>query len=138
MQQHAREIQGSVSTLVQSMVQAQTHAILAELQAVEARFEALVRQQVTTLEAQHEAREAEKTRQSEALKTPREAKKLASPRSNETSTKVLTLRQRDVVPTEKRAAVYALLDTDNRLSSYEIAENTGYPPSPIPRSTKDS
>ena len=38
---------------------------------------------------------------------------------------------------EKRAAVYALLDVDNRLSSYEIAEKTGYPPSTIQRYMKD-
>ncbi len=111
-----------MSTLVQSAVQAQTHAILTELQAVEARFETLVRQQVTTLEARREARDA---------------KKRASPRHTEASTKVLPLRQRDVVPTEKRAAVYALIDTDNRLSSYEIAEQTGYPPPTIQRYMKD-
>jgi hypothetical protein len=137
MQRQAREVQGSVSTLVHSVVQAQTHTLLSELQAGEARVEALVRQQLTDFEAHHEAREAHKTRQSEAPTAPREAKKPVSPRHTGASTKVLSLRQRDVVPTEKRAAVYALLDTDSRLSSYEIAEQTGYPPSTIQRYMKD-
>ena len=45
MQQHVREVQGSVSLLVQSLVQSQTHAIMAELQAVQAQMDRAVQSQ---------------------------------------------------------------------------------------------
>jgi len=104
---------------------------------LEARFEALMKQQIATFEATHEARKAGKTRQSEAHQKTHEATIPASQSSTEANTKVLALRQRSTVPTEKRAAVYALLDTNDRLSSYEIAEKTGYPPSTIQRYMRD-
>ncbi len=89
-----------------------------------------MRQPILLSEASTEVYEAKRTCRSEA-------KRLASPSSTQASTKVLTLQQRYTVPTEKRAAVYALLETDQRLSSYEIAEQTGYPPSTIQRYMKD-
>jgi hypothetical protein len=96
-----------------------------------------MRQPIMLSEASNEVHGAKQTRQNEAPKAPREANRLASPSSTEASAKVLTLKQRHTVPTEKRAAVYALLETDQRLSSYEIAEQTGYPPSTIQRYMKD-
>jgi len=45
MQQHVREVQGSVPLLVQSVVQSQTHAIMAELQAVQAQMDRAVQSQ---------------------------------------------------------------------------------------------
>jgi hypothetical protein len=50
-QQRVREVQGSVSTLVQSVVQTQTHAILSELQAVQARLDKAVQSQFTEVYA---------------------------------------------------------------------------------------
>jgi hypothetical protein len=101
-------------------------------------YEALTEAVTKNIEARIEANsEAGNARQLEAPKKGREAKIPASRGGNEASTNVLTLRQRGAVPTEKRAAVYALLDTDDRLSSYEIAEKTGYPPSTIQRYMKD-
>ena len=72
----------------------------------------------------------------EAVHEAREATQPASQKT-EARTNVLPLRQREAVPTEKRAAVYALLDMDTTLSSYEIAEKTGYAPSTIQRYMKD-
>ncbi len=45
MQQHVREVQGSVPLLVQSLVQSQTHAIMAEFQAVQAQMDRAVQSQ---------------------------------------------------------------------------------------------
>jgi len=115
-------------------VEAITEAVSKNL---EARFEALMRQQIATLEAKNEARGAAKPRQSEAHQKTRRAKIPASQSITEASTKVLALRQRGTAPTEKRAAVYALLDANERLSSYEIAEQTGIPPSTIQRYMRD-
>ena len=75
------------------------------MQQGEARLEALVRQLASLTEAVHEARQA---RQHEAVHEAREAPKPASQKT-EARTKVLPLRQREAVPTEKRVAVYALL-----------------------------
>ena len=129
LRQHMEELSSELATVRENLHQylaAELSPLRESLQQYEARFEALMRQQVT---ASHEAREAPQN--------PREAKKPASQRNHEANTKVLTLRQRDAIPTEKRAAVYALLDMDNRLSSYEIAEKTGYPPSTIQRYMKE-
>jgi hypothetical protein len=45
MQQHVREVQGSVSPLVQSVVQAQTHALMSELQGVQSHLDNAVQSQ---------------------------------------------------------------------------------------------
>ena len=123
----------SVRESVQVHLTSELALVHGNMQQGEARLEALVRQLASLTEAVHEAREA---RQHEAVHEAREAPKPASQKT-EARTKVLPLRQREAVPTEKRAAVYALLDMDNTLSSYEIAEKTGYAPSTIQRYMKD-
>jgi len=131
-------IRATIKEAENSALAIDTEAVtLAVSKNLEARFEALMKQQIATFEATHEARKAAKTRQSEAHQKTHEATIPASQSSAEASTKVLALRQRNTVPTEKRAAIYALLDTNDRLSSYEIAEKTGYPPSTIQRYMRD-
>ena len=126
----ANELQQCIAALSSELA-----SVRERLQQCDAASEARMRQHLA--EANHEAREAGNTRQREASKVPREAKKVASASSTEAHTRVLPLKQPGAAPTEKRAVVYALLDTDHRLSSYEIAAQTGYPPSTIQRYMKD-
>ncbi len=51
MQRHMREVQGSVSPLVQSVVQAQTHAIMSELQGVQSHLDNAVQSQIKEVSA---------------------------------------------------------------------------------------
>ena len=131
LQQQVREIHASVSPLVRSVVQSHAHSVMSELQAVEARFEAQMKQQHIALT------EAVCALQSEARTTPHEATQPASSRKTEATVKLLSLKQRTAAPNKKRAAVYALLESNQSLSSYEIAEQTGYPPSTIQRYMRD-
>ena len=141
----AHELQQCIDELSSKLVRVQQdfhHQLSSELASVrervqqcEAASEARMRQHLA--ETNHEAREAGNIHQREASKAPREAKKVASASSTEAHTRVLPLKQPSAAPTEKRAVVYALLDTDHRLSSYEIAAQTGYPPSTIQRYMKD-
>jgi hypothetical protein len=140
LQQRLGELASELSRVQEHMQQRLSSALATvrdSLHQYETRLEAGMRQPVLLSEVSTGAHEAHRPRRSEAPKAPREAKRLASPSSKEASTKVLTLQQRHTVPTEKRAAVYALLETDQRLSSYEIAAQTGYPPSTIQRYMKD-
>jgi hypothetical protein len=105
------------------------------VQQCEAASEAHMRQHLAS--ANHEAREAGNIRQHEVSKAPRKTKKVASASNTEANTRVLPLKQPGAAPMEKRTVVYALLDTDHRLSSYEIAAQTGYLPSTIQRYMKD-
>jgi hypothetical protein len=126
----ANELQQCIDELSSELA-----SVRERLQQCEAASEAHMRQHLA--EANHEAREAGNIHQREASKVPREAKKVAAASNTEAHTRVLPLKQPHVAPTEKRAVVYALLDTDHRLSSYEIAAQTGYPPSTIQRYMKD-
>jgi hypothetical protein len=126
----ATELQQCIAALSSELA-----SVRERLQQCEAASEARMRQHQAS--ANHEACEAGNTRQREASKVPREAKKVAAASSTEAHTRVLPLKPPSAVPTEKRAVVYALLDADHRLSSYEIAAQTGYPPSTIQRYMKD-
>jgi len=126
----ANELQQCIDELSSELA-----SVRERLQQCEAASEAHMRQHLAA--ANHEAREAGNTRQCEASKVPREAKKFAAASSTEANTRVLPLKQPNAAPTEKRAVVYALLEADHRLSSYEIAAQTGYPPSTIQRYMKD-
>jgi hypothetical protein len=140
LQQHLVELSSELSRVqenVQQRLSSELATVRDSLHQYEAHLEACMRQPILPSSASTEAPEAQRTRRSEAPKAPREAKRPASPSSTQASTNVLTLQQRHPVPTEKRAAVYALLETDQRLSSYEIAAQTGYPPSTIQRYMKD-
>jgi hypothetical protein len=140
LQQRLGELAAELSRVqenVQRRLSSELATVLDSLHQYEAHLEACMRQPIPPSSAPTEVHEAQRTRHSEAPKAPREASLFASPSSKEASTNVLTLKQRHPVPTEKRAAVYALLETDQRLSSYEIAAQTGYAPSTIQRYMKD-
>jgi hypothetical protein len=116
-----------ITRRVQAENEARLEARARQLEATnEARLEALLRQTVVISEAPT-------TRQLEAPKKPREAKQpVQKGASNE-----VTLRQSGTAPTEKRAAVYRLIEQDVSLSSYVIAEQTGIPVSTVQRYLKD-
>lgn len=123
-------------------LEALTEAITRRIEAAsEARFEARIRQLEATNEARFEAllrqwvtvSEAPETRQIEAPKKPREAR---IP-EGKAALNVVALRQPGAVLTEKRAAVYRLIEQDNNLSSYAIADQTGIPVSTVQRYLKD-
>ena len=110
--------------------EALTEAVTRNLAATfEARFEAMVRQYVTISEAkgQHEARCIE------APKRPHEA----TTRGPRPATNIVTLRQPGTSATDKRAAVYALLEKGDQRSSYQLAPEIGCSAATIQRYMKD-
>jgi hypothetical protein len=117
----------AITQQVEAASEARFEARLRQIEAAsEARFTSLLRQQITVSEAPV-------TPQLTAPKRPREARKPLQ----ETGLHVLPLRQPGAALSEKRAAVYRLVERDARLSSYTIAEQTGIPVSTVQRYLKD-
>jgi hypothetical protein len=88
MQQHKLEVQGSVSTLVQSMVQAQTHPIMTELQTVQAEMDRTVQSQFKevyalvhslTLHSPEQAQKHDAASEQESGQAMRGSKRQANP-----------------------------------------------------------
>jgi predicted HTH transcriptional regulator len=125
MQASLQQIQNSMPAIDETAL---TEAVTRNL---EARFEAAMRQKRVVSEAKPEAR------QLEAPKARREAKPEARKPPHEAAPHIVPLRQPGAVLTEKRAAVYRLMQQDGRLSSYAIAEQTGIPVSTVQRYMKD-
>lgn len=145
MQQLASDQQSQIASLTGSLqalqlaspapasidVEALSEAIIRKVEAInEARFEALheaaMKQTIVVSEAPAQ-------RQIEAPKPRREAKNEAKQRTSN----IVTLRQPNANPTEKRASVYRLSDNGEALSSYEIADQTGIPVSTVQRYLKE-
>jgi hypothetical protein len=107
---------------------------------LEATSEAITRQVEATSEARVEAkiRELEaRMRQRVTVSEAAEPPQMAPKPTRETPLRMLPLRQAGAPLTEKRVAVYRLIEQDDNLSSYAISEQTGIPVSTVQRYLKD-